>query len=117
VNLEELSAGLIALFTAFATVWTGGLGYVVKKIIDAAKERSKNKKASDCGHEKTHEQLDWLASELKQQRAAEQALVEENAALRAERDALLKKITSLENRNDRLTIALSQKEATEKKKL
>jgi chromosome segregation ATPase len=98
------TGAIAALVTALTT-------YLKSKT--AAEDR---KRETTAAHKKMAEDMAALREDLKTITGAMQAAVSEAAALRAENAGLRGKVARLENQNDRLTVALSEKPGAEKKK-
>jgi len=95
--IAAISAAVVAIIGALAPTLP-----IILKILGEARER---KAVTKRDHEEMMKELKKLTS-----------MQEENAQLRADCEAKDKRIVSLENKNERLTVALAQREPDKKKK-
>ena len=100
-SFNTVITGIIAVVTALGG---SGLGVVIKNLVDAAKARAEAKTISEDGHAKTQRLISGQLA----------VLLEENARLRADGAAKDKRIAALENKNERLSIALAEKAGADK---
>ena len=104
----------VEILKAIVVVAGGGAGIwaIIKQLASAAKTRAEAKKISEESHRETHKLLhEQLAAEQETARTAT-AL---SLALQAENEELRKRNAALENKNERLTVALAQRDTDKKK--
>ena len=106
---NDVVTGIIALVSILSGA---GVFAALSRWGSAAKTRAEAKKNSECGHKETQELLGQLIAGQQQRSAGEQALADENAALRKECAVKDKRIEKLERD---LTKALTLAEANKKK--